>query len=125
MPFLAPVLSTLWSFATSQVGVLMIATLLSYGYGHHRASVVCKEREAAAHARAMQAHIEEMARQAKAAEAIAVADKSRAEDASKAAVEMQGEVEALKKGKGDAKAGCVIDSEYAGRVRKLDRHGRH
>jgi hypothetical protein len=131
MPALLPIISGLWSFATSQVGVLMIAILLSYGYGHHKASLACDEREAVYRAEMVKAHAAELARQQKAAEAIAIADMKRADEAVQAADAMQQEIESLKmrvvkRGDGHAKdGGCVVDGDYARRVQRLDRAGRH
>lgn len=130
MPALLPILSGLLAFATSQVGVLLLASMISFGYGHHRASVACEQREAAAHALAIQAHAQEMARQARAAEAIAMVDRDRAGLANQSANAMQAEIdslkaELLKKGNGNAKAGgCVVDGDFVKRVRKLDGAGR-
>ncbi len=130
MPALLPILSALWSFATSQVGVLLIASLLSFGYGHHRASVACEDREAAQRAAIARAHAAEIMRQQKAAEAISLVDRNRADEAARAADAMQHEIESLKsqigkKGSGHAKAGgCVVDGDFARRVQQLDRAGR-
>lgn len=125
MPALLPILGAVWSFASSQFGVVLIVATVAFGYGHHKASVACAEREAAAHAIALQAHAQEMARQAKAAEAIAIADRARGGDTAKAEGDMQADIDSLKKGKGNAKTGdCVIDGDYARRVQRLDRHGR-
>lgn len=130
MPALLPILSLIWSAATSQIGVLLIVALAAFGYGHHRSSVSCNQREAAAHARAMQIHAEEMARQAKAAEAIAMLDRERAGLANQSANAMQAEIDSLKaelqkKVPSDAKgSGCVIDGDYSRRVQRLDKSGR-
>lgn len=130
MPALLPILAAVWSFASSQVGVLMIVAAVAFGYGHHKASVACDEKIATEHARALQLHTIEMARQAKAAEAIAMVDRNRAGLANMSANAMQAEIdslkaELLKKGNGNAKAGgCVVDGDFVKRVRKLDGAGR-
>lgn len=128
-----PILALLWSVLSSQLGVLAVVGLAAFGYGHHRASVACDQREAAAHARAIQLRAEEMVRQAKAADAIALADRNREAQAVKAADAMQSEIDALKsqltkKGPSDGKAKdcrCAIDNDFARRVQRLDRSGRH
>jgi hypothetical protein len=130
MPAILPLL---WSFATSQIGIVLLLLGMAFGYGHHRAEVACKEREAVERARAIQAHADEMARQARVADAIALVDRTRASEASRAADAMQAEIEQLKsqlakKGQGHEKAkdcGCVIDADFARRVQRLDRAGRH
>lgn len=130
MPALLPILSGVWAFASSQVGLLLLASVVSFGYGHHKASVACEQREAAARAIALQVHNAELARQAKAAEAIALVDRDRAGLANQSANAMQAEIDSLKaelqkKGKGNAKAGgCVVDGEFARRVQRLDGAGR-
>lgn len=130
MPALLPILSALWSFASSQVGVLVLASLISYGYGHHKASVACEERETVARAEMLKAHNAELVRQQKAAEAIAIADMKRTDAAAQAADAMQAEIDSLKslvvkKEAGHAKGGdCVVDGDFARRVQRLDKAGR-
>lgn len=126
MPMLLPLI---WNVMSNPIAIMVIIAISSFGYGHHRASVKCNERIATEHARALQLHVIEQARQAKAAEAIAFADTNRAVEASKAGEAMQAEIEKLKadlqkKGSGHAKGVvCVIDSDFIRRVQRHDRSG--
>jgi predicted RND superfamily exporter protein len=119
-----------WSVVSNPISIMAIIAALAFGYGHHRASIACAEREAVQHAMELKAHADELMRQAKAADAIAMADRVRAEDAAKSHDAMQAEIESLKsdlqkKGSGNDKTGyCLIDSDYIKRLQRFDKAGR-
>ncbi|MGJ0509586.1 MAG: hypothetical protein ACR652_21180 [Methylocystis sp.] len=138
MPALLPILSGLCSLATSTLGMILIAAVVGFSSGHHRASVACAKREAEARAAAVLAQQAESSRQAKAADAIAVTDRARLAAGAKADAVMAGEIDRLQselvKKETDhvpAPAGtkttvvdrCRIDADLVRRVRRLDAAG--
>ncbi|MGJ0505592.1 MAG: hypothetical protein ACR652_00370 [Methylocystis sp.] len=140
MPALAPILSGLWSFATSTFGMVLIAAIVGFSSGHHRASTACAAREARARAAVILAQQAESARQAKAADAIAATDRARLAADAKAGAAMAAEVDRLQselaKKEIDhvpAPAGtkivlvdrCRLDADFLRRVRQHDAAGAH
>ncbi|MGJ0510549.1 MAG: hypothetical protein ACR652_26185 [Methylocystis sp.] len=138
MPTLLPIFSGLWSLATSTLGMILIAAVVGFSSGHHRASVACTKREAEARAAAVVAQQAEASRQAKAADAIAATDRARLAAGAKADAAMAAEIDRLQselaKKEADhvpAPAGtktavvdrCDIDADFAGRVRQHDAAG--
>jgi len=129
MPALLPILSGIWSFATSQIGIVAIASLLSFGYGHHRASVACNNRIASMHAVALQAVVEEQSRQVKEREKFNISDASRVVDQGTVAIKLQAEVDALKAqlnkkvapNAKDQHCDGVDPNDFARRVQRQDR----
>ena len=122
-----PLLPLIWSVMSNPIALMIIIAIASFGYGHHRATNACNDRIATERARALQLHMVEMARQAKAAETIEMADRNRAAEAKKIDDAMQAVIEPVKKKvESNAKSGgCVIDGDYVKRVQRLDRAGRH
>lgn len=124
-----PFLPALVSFAASRVGLALFAAALSFGYGYLRASRACAQREALSLAAWQRAQTAELARQAKAAEAIAQNDWIRAEAATKRAAGMQSVIDELKfalNAKKDPQnvdtvaRSCTIDDALIKRVRRID-----
>jgi hypothetical protein len=138
------ILSAAWSFASSRIGLAVLAGALCFAWGHHRASSACEAREAAREAAALRAQIQERARQAAAADAIAAQDRQRAQAAAGAAAAMQAEIDRFKADLAAQPAdnakrepphaeqstksvvvdACSIDAAFARRVRRLDAAGK-
>lgn len=115
----------------SRIAQLTLAAIFGFGWGWWNTSTRWRDYAAKERAAREMMHQMELARQAKAAAEIALADRTRADSATKAADAMQAEIDDLKsklgqKGSGNATAGgCVIDGDYLRRVQRLDRSGRH
>lgn len=135
MGALFSVLSGLGSFLTSRFGSTLLVGLAAFAWGMHKADVACDKREALARALAIQAQAVEHARQAKAAESLALRDVSRRGADSAATQAMQETIDRLqaelaKKVQPDAQTKtvpvpvpCVMDDARARRVRQLDAGG--
>lgn len=110
----------------SRIAQLALALLVGFGWGWWNTSARWRDYTAKERAAREVMHQMELSRQAKAEAEIALSDRSRADAATKAADAMQAEIDLLKKDNGDAKGGgCVIDGDFARRVQRVDRHGRH
>lgn len=121
-----PVLPIIYGLLNSRIANILLAVVVGFVWGWWNTSSRWRDYVAQQNAAREVVHQMELTRQAKAAADIALADRTRAEGAEKAADAMQAEINSLKKGYGNAKAGgCVIDRDYARRVRRLDKHGRH
>ncbi|WP_363346269.1 hypothetical protein [Methylocystis echinoides] len=138
------ILSAAWSLASSRIGLAAIGGALCFAWGHHRASSACDAREAAREAASLRAQIQERARQAAAADAIAAQDRQRAQAAAGAAAAMQAEIDRLQadlaaqaasnhkkdapyaqpKPKAVVVDACALDAAFARRVRRLDAAGK-
>ena len=126
-----PIASILMSLFTSSVGHLLLVAVVAFGIGHHRASVACKQRADVERAQWLKAQTAEIARQAKAAQDIALHDRARAEEATARADEMQKIIDDVKQKKGGSRetaiqnprvASCpdFHERDFAERVRRLD-----
>jgi hypothetical protein len=134
MPALLPILSLAWSILTSRIGNILLAGLLAFAWGHHRASVACDARVAGLHAQAVRAVVEDQARQIREARKIDLVDDVRVREKAAAADAMQAEIDALRarlerKESSNAKRKiirepCADLDDFARRVQRLDRSGR-
>jgi alanyl-tRNA synthetase len=127
MPALLPILQGLWAFATSRIGMICIAGVVGFGYGHHRAGVACDERQAAAVAAVEKARAAELARQQKATQELAAEATARVEDAETSRRAMQDAIDAYTiKERSEPNAPrpssgpCVVDDDFLGVLRRLD-----
>jgi len=131
MPALLPILSFIWSAATSRIGLLLLGAAAAYSYGHHRATISCGERIAAMHSQAVQAVIADQKHQVESRQKLDMWDSIRQADRGKTAADMQAEIDGLKaqldkKDVPNAKAsGCPkFDAgDFGRRVQRLDRSG--
>jgi hypothetical protein len=121
-------------FAVSRWGLPLVAGAIGVAYGYHKGGEACETRQAAARAAATAARLEDSARRAKEAQAVAKRDLPRLAADADAQIAMWGVIEdaakeaAGKRGSGDAgiasDRACAVDSDFARRVLQHDRAGR-
>jgi hypothetical protein len=121
-------------FAVSRFGLPVVAAIVGVAYGYHWAAKGCQARQEAAQAALLRAQLEERAREAQAAAMVAARDRARLSADADAQTAMQAEIDRLqaeiaKKEPADAPkngpaARCVVDGDFARRVRQLERAGR-
>jgi hypothetical protein len=137
MPPVAAVLQVVGAVLGSRLGQIIIAAVLAYGYGHHRANVAWEARVAAQEAALKQAHAEELAREAEATREIGAAATARAEVDAAVAAELRAKIDHLKiEEPADAPPivrtvrvpaaprSCAIDDAFARSVRQFDASAR-
>lgn len=117
--------------AVSRFGLPVVAGVVGVAYGYHWAAKGCQARQDAAQAAVLRAQLEERAKAAQAAETAAARDRQRVASDTEAQSAMQAEIDRLqvelqKKGAANAPGNsCVVDREFARRVRQHDRAGGH
>jgi hypothetical protein len=137
MPALLAVWQVFWGFATSRVGNIVLAALIAFTYGYHKATVKAQREAELVQAELQKAYWTELERQRKVAKDIETRARDReGEDAviSRAMQKKIADFEAAERSNADghktqaiqnepsAKKGqyCAVDSDFANAVAGLD-----
>jgi len=140
LPLLKTAASGVWTFLSSTLGQFVLVFVVAWLWSGHRASERCAERESKAKAAIEAAYREETARQAEAAQEIGAAATARAEEDAATERALRRQIEAFDRQEpanapllprlprtlpntAPAPVACLVDPDFAGVVRQLDRHG--
>jgi len=124
----ASVASSVWSFATSRIGNVLLAATVAHGVAHFREEYAWKKSLIAQEVALKAAHAEELARETQASSEIAAAATSRVVEDEAAVTSMQHQIDLLKALEpinvpSLKSAPCSLDSIFANSVREFDAAG--